>query len=197
MSDNFYSGSGKFTAICQYPELPTGCEVTALAMVLNYYGLDADKCELADRFLDKGEIEETDFRYAFPGDPHSVNGYGCYAPAIVNCANRFLREKQSSLRAIEIKGEKLGSLMEYCDKGIPVLIWCTIDFRPGYYTKEWLINGQRLRWYAPEHCVVLLGENDGKAFIADPRIGKTVSCDSTLLEKRFDELHRQAVLFSY
>ena len=28
-----------FTAISQYPELPTGCEVTSLAMVFNYYNV--------------------------------------------------------------------------------------------------------------------------------------------------------------
>ena len=53
-------GGRKFTAICQYPELPTGCEVTALAMVLGFYGQDVDKCELSDKYLDKGKIGETE-----------------------------------------------------------------------------------------------------------------------------------------
>lgn len=187
-------GGRKFTAICQYPELPTGCEVTALAMVLGFYGQDVDKCELSDKYLDKGKIGETDFRTAFPGDPHSIHGFGCYAPAVVNCANRFLIARKSLLRAAEIKGRKLSDLMQYCQRGVPVLIWCTIGLRPGCYTKVWRINGECLRWYAPEHCVVLLGEKDGKAVIADPRTGEIVFCDKDLLEKRYDELFRQAAV---
>ena len=41
--------------ICQYPELPTGCEVTSLAMVLNFYRVGCDKCEIADNYLTKGD----------------------------------------------------------------------------------------------------------------------------------------------
>lgn len=56
--------SGKIEGVpmlFQDPELPTGCEVTALAMVLQYYGFDADKCELSDVYLPKGAVGETDF----------------------------------------------------------------------------------------------------------------------------------------
>lgn len=38
--------------ILQNPELPTGCEVTALAIVLNYYGYGVDKCDLSDYYLE-------------------------------------------------------------------------------------------------------------------------------------------------
>ena len=194
MTEEFLPGGRKFVTICQYPELPTGCEVTALAMVLRFYGLDADKCELSDKYLDKGKIGETDFRVAFPGDPHSINGYGCYSKAIVSCAGRFLRDRDSPLNVRDISGQRLRDLFVHTAKGIPVLIWCTIDLREGYYTRQWIINGEKLRWYAPEHCVVLLGEVEGKSVIADPRTGGIVRWDIDLLEKRYDELMRQAVM---
>ncbi|MFR1214772.1 MAG: C39 family peptidase [Acutalibacteraceae bacterium] len=31
-----------FDVIFQMPELPTGCEITALTMVLNYYGIGSE-----------------------------------------------------------------------------------------------------------------------------------------------------------
>lgn len=40
-----------FPEIMQMPELPTGCEITALTMVLNYYGFDVDKVTLATEYL--------------------------------------------------------------------------------------------------------------------------------------------------
>jgi len=39
--------------ILQKPELPTGCEATALAIVLNFLGFDADKCEIVDHYMPK------------------------------------------------------------------------------------------------------------------------------------------------
>ena len=40
-----------FEVELQMPELPTGCEITALTMALNYYGCPADKVEIAERYL--------------------------------------------------------------------------------------------------------------------------------------------------
>lgn len=39
--------------IKQLPELPTGCEVTSLAMALNFYDLNIKHTSLADSFLEK------------------------------------------------------------------------------------------------------------------------------------------------
>lgn len=38
-------------ALCQYPELPTGCEATAAAMVLQYYGEAITPSTLAGEWL--------------------------------------------------------------------------------------------------------------------------------------------------
>lgn len=40
-----------FPILYQMPELPTGCEITALTMLLNYYGLPAEKVEMATEYL--------------------------------------------------------------------------------------------------------------------------------------------------
>ena len=39
------------TPIYQEPELPAGCEITSLDMLLNYLGFDVDKVDLSDKYL--------------------------------------------------------------------------------------------------------------------------------------------------
>lgn len=40
-----------FPILEQMPELPTGCEITAMTMALNYYGYEADKIQMAEKYL--------------------------------------------------------------------------------------------------------------------------------------------------
>lgn len=53
--------------ILQLPELPTGCEITSLATVLNYYGYDISKTQLADEYLECGD------KIIFTRDTHREN----------------------------------------------------------------------------------------------------------------------------
>ena len=46
-----------FDIIEQYPELPTGCEITALTMVLNYYGYQVNKVTMALDYMPKVQAE--------------------------------------------------------------------------------------------------------------------------------------------
>ena len=183
------------TPISQYPSLPTGCEITALATVLNYYGYDVSKETLADDYLEKGNAWETDFREKFAGDPRSQYSYGCYASVIEKAANKYLAEKNSPLSAIELKGYSFDELFKFTDRGIPVIIWTTIDLAQGYYTATWeCTNGNTVTWYANEHCMVLVGRNGNTVYTADPTRGNIASYDKTLFEKRYKELFSQAVV---
>lgn len=183
-----------FKALCQYPELPTGCEITSLTMVLNYYGFDVDKCDLSDNYLDKGKVGTVDFRMIFEGDPRDKDSYGCYAPVIVNTANKFLRSQSSSLKAAEITDTEFEDLFEYTNKGVPVMVWCTYELAQGHFSVTWNVDGQDMTWYTPEHCMVLLGQKDDKAVTADPASGEIKEYDKELLKTRYEELFKQAVI---
>lgn len=180
--------------ICQYPELPTGCEITALTTVLHYYGLNADKCYLADNYLEKGPVGTVDFHMAFVGDPRSEYSYGCYAPAIVTTANRFLNEQDTELIAYDKTGTGFEELFSYTEKSIPVIVWCTIDLKPGRYTTTWNIDGKDITWYSNEHCMVLLGQEGNHVYTADPTTGTIETYPKKLMETRYKELFEQAVI---
>lgn len=186
--------STKFRVLCQYPELPTGCEITSLTMVLNYYGYPADKLTMADKYLEKGRVGKVSFWEKFLGNPRDRYSYGCYAPVIVKAANRYLTERNSALRARYYSGKTLESLASYTSVGIPVIIWSTVDCRPGRYTSSWVIDGRRLTWYAPEHCMVLVGFRGTSVLIADPIYGKIVAYDKEKFRKGYQGLYSQTVV---
>lgn len=194
-SSNSGDLKSNFKAINQNPELPTGCEVTSLTMTLNYLGVNADKSDIADNYIDKGPIGSTDFNKKFVGDPRDVNSYGCYAPVIVNAANKYLTAKGSSLNATNISGKDLEELFtSYIDKNIPVIVWGTVDNREGRYTTTWKVDGQDLKWYSPEHCMVLVGYDNDKVWVADPMHGDVRSYKKSTFKDRYNSLKKQAVV---
>ena len=149
---------------------------------------------MSDRYLDKGPLWSTDFRKAFVGEPRSSSAYGCYAPVIVNAANKYLTEKGSSLRAKELKNFKFEDLFNFTDNGVPVVVWCTINLVPGYYTSSWVADGKTVTWWCNEHCMVLLGHKGDKVYAADPTNGKVMEYSLSLFRTRYEELFSQAVV---
>ena len=59
-------------AICQYPELPTGCESVAATMVLQYYEVDITAEEFASDWLACSENFYSSEGKRYGPDPHKV-----------------------------------------------------------------------------------------------------------------------------
>lgn len=103
-----------FPIIYQMPELPTGCEITALTMAVNYYGYPADKTVMASEYLPTasanryygtdGRLYGTDMNEYFIGDPFTEGGIICGPGAIVTAADGYLADTGSALRAYDITG---------------------------------------------------------------------------------------------
>lgn len=184
----------EFTPICQYPELPTGCEVTSLAMVLNYYNVDCDKCEIFDNFLTKGAVGTVDFHKAFEGDPRDEYSYGCYANVIVETANKIIADKGVSLSVNDFTDTSLEELYSFIDNDIPVIVWGTQDCQEGHFSVTWNVNGQDLTWFTPEHCMVLIGYDNNSVWVADPIYGDIRSYDKTVFESSYNSLFKQAII---
>jgi uncharacterized protein YvpB len=180
--------------IAQNPELPTGCEVTALTMILRYNGFDIDKLTLADKFLPKGEIGETHPDVAFIGNPRDKHSYGANAPVLVKTANDYLSLVESNLSAHLVQTNDVEDLMKYLHEGYPVMIWVTMDMEEGYYSTKWDIDGQEVQWYAKEHSMVLTGYTNTHYILADPLSHESCYYEKILVEKRYDELGNQALV---
>ena len=186
--------------ILQTPELPTGCEITSLTMLLNYIGFDADKLDLADNYLPKGEYRKADYHKVFVGDPRSRNGYGCTAGVIVTAAEKYLDEQGAAegWEVNDLTGSEPEELYAYVSKGDPVVVWASIDM--GEITTDYVSwtdeeTGKTVSWYGGEHCLLLTGYDldDELVYVNDPLRGK-VTYDMELFEQRYKEMQRNAVV---
>ena len=108
--------------VLQNPELPTGCEITALTTVLNYLGYNVDKLTMADYYLDKGKMGEVSPYKAFVGNPRDEDSCGAFAPVLVNSATKYLKSQRSYMNVYNITGAE-----EYLS--ILILLYIIINTR--------------------------------------------------------------------
>ena len=157
--------------IYQNPELPTGCESVALTMLLMYEGFSLEKTTIADEFL---VYHENNFAVGYVGDPYSNNGAGCFPPAIVKTANRFLDSQNSEKYAVDISESPFELLLSYIADEKPVAVWTTMYMQDPQFTGDSLTHNRiTYEWYRLEHCVVLSGYDleRGIVWVNDPLEG--------------------------
>ena len=195
-----------FDIIEQYPELPTGCEITAMTMVLNYYGYNVDKVTMALDYMPKvqaefyrsedGRLMGPDLENFFVGDPTEETGYICGTGAIVTAANRYLADVGSDLTAAAMKNVQPEKLYDLIDQGTPVVIWCTINMEDRAETDGWYReDGTYMEWSTNDHGAVLIGYDEDTVIVADPIYSRiTVSRDQ--FEKIFAERGGQCVILT-
>lgn len=186
--------------LCQYPELPTGCESTSAAMILQYYGVHVSpeifasewlECEKLRKFRD-GKIHGPDPAKAFAGTPFSTHAYGCYAEVIADAVNKNCRY----CMAVVHKEKSLDKLCEnFVSRGIPVMIWATMGMKPSRQGDKWVLeDGSVFDWIAGEHCLVLSGYTQTQYMLNDPQTGNVVFYPKELVQKRYEELGCQAIV---
>ena len=181
-----------FKWVNQYPELPTGCEITALTSVLNYYGYNVKKETMADDYLKKGSGS---FYEMFLGNPRKKEGsYGCMAQPIADAANLYFKKNSISRKAVNISGSEFDKVLDYVAEGYPVIVWNTINMKPAYESKKLVLGGKTYTWIAPEHCVVVIGfdRDANEVYVADPASG-LVTRNLNIFKQRYNSLKKQAV----
>ncbi|MCM1328445.1 MAG: C39 family peptidase [Ruminococcus sp.] len=187
-------------ALLQNPELPTGCEVTSLTMLLNHIGFDVDKLTLADEYLPKGEYRKADYRKVFVGNPRDRDAYGCTADVIAETAEKFLSDCDTggNWRVVNLTGCTPKTLYSAVKHGNPVVVWGSINMGEiieDYVTWTDEETGELISWVGGEHCMLLTGYDmrERAVYVNDPLRGQ-VSYDVGVFEERFEELGRNAVI---
>lgn len=183
-------------AVLQNPELPTGCEVTALTTVLNYNGFEIDKVELCDNFLPIDLYAEYTFDEAYVGNPKLDNGFGCNAPVIVETAELYFESIGESWKGLNLTGTDFQELFYQIEKGRPVIVWSSMGLKDVTFRLRWTTDDGDEAWFAElEHCMVLTGYDldSGIVYVADPLKGN-MEYSLERFEDVYDQMGKQAVI---
>ena len=198
--DNSYPDSYELSIpyVSQYPQLPTGCEITSLTEVLHYLGYYIDKEALARNYLAMKDVATNGcFVEYFLGSPWLTTGSGCFAPAIANAANAFFKANNSKYSAYIMSYQPPEMLYAQLAKGHPVIVWTSFnyDVTEIKYNEVTLDDGTVFTWPRNEHCVALAGYdvNERTVTLADPAYG-IVKRDMDKFEDYYKRFYYQAVV---
>ena len=178
----------------QYPELPTGCEVTTLTMLLQYYGIAVTKETLAEQ-LPKAPLptnyDGTGYTLhpneAFIGDPFSEEGFGVYLPPLIPLIQQYL-----SYPILNLTQCSFTVLQKLLDQSIPIMVWATMEMRPAYLTRTWLTPEGPFTWTAPQHALLLIGYDTTHICVHGPLHGLAVYKQAAFLDA-WEALGKQAL----
>lgn len=190
------SAVDRFETVMQEPELPTGCEVTALTQTMNYYGFDVDKVELSDVFMPIDHDGYYTMDEAYLGDPHATNGFGCNAPVIVKTADDYFEYIGSDWYAVDLSGISLEEVFYQVEQGRPVVVWTTIDQRETHAEFQFELGCGEEFWFNPfQHCVTVYGYDYDKSIVkvADSLAGN-MEYDMERFGRIYEVMGQQAVI---
>ncbi len=191
-----------FPHISQNRKYPTGCESVAAVSLMQFHGVEitvekfiADHLTIAAYPYYEGNTMYGENPWdAFIGDPYSKSGYGCYSTAIVKAMTSAVPQDHEISAIYNISLPTLCST--YIDKGLPVMIWATMDMQAPYEGKSWTLpDGKTFTFICPEHALVLIGYDDESYYFCNPQSDTAiVSYPKEACERAYDALHRQAIV---
>lgn len=132
------------TPISQFPELPTGCEITAVAMLLDYRGVNMSKTEVAEQIP---YVSDGDMEVGFWGNPYDDSGYTMYPPAWTGFFYQYLGS------FTDLSDEPISTLKMTLKQKKPIVAWIN------YHNQ-------------PAHSVLLIGYDQNSFTFNDPYTGK-------------------------
>ncbi len=159
----------------QNPELPRGCEVTSLAMLLQYAGIAADKMTLAHEiekepasFVDSdGGIYHGNPHCGFVGNIYTFNepGLGVYHGPVEKLMYKYLPGK-----TIDLTGCCFEDILLFISEGIPVWVLANARFQkldPAEF-QTWQTKQGPIEITYRQHAVLLTGYDQQYVYINDP-----------------------------
>jgi uncharacterized protein YvpB len=185
--------------VSQKPDLPNGCEVTSLTMLLLEAGVRVDKMTLADQ-VDKVPFYTPDGLHGNPndgfvGDIHGHNSFGVFHAPIARLARRYLQD-----RVVDLTGGNFDDILgQNVGHGRPV--WIITSTQNG--TFAW--NNRMETWHTDtgdaqitwdEHSVVITGYDANFVYINNPNGGANERYPREPFRQAWEQMGRQAISYT-
>jgi len=164
--------------IKQNPELRYGCEVTSLAMVLNFAGVKTDKMDLYRTIQkDPDPIKRSSngdiLNWGNPADGFVGDMTGKQAGyAVFDKPMEALVNQKLPGRAVNLTNQPFDRILEHVSAGYPVVVWTTGDYRLPDRWESWNHGQQVIKTPLDLHAVVLVGYDANYVYLNDPLSGR-------------------------
>ncbi|MCZ6943020.1 hypothetical protein EJ131_21335 [Bacillus mycoides] len=186
--------------ILQKPELMRGCEVTSLAMVLQFSGAQVDKMELASK------IKHVPFqRNGLKGNMHKgfignmatcdKPGLGVYVEPILKLAKLYVPEEKVK----DLSHKEPQQIYEAIDQGFPVWVLTNARFKllPDDQFYTWRTYEGEMKVTYHQHSIVVTNYDDQYVYINDPlKTEKHIAINRDDFEQSWVQMGRQAMTIS-
>ena len=179
----------------QMPDLPNGCEVTSLSMLMNYYGIKVSKNELAetiqhvDSFTDGGKYRGNPHQ-GFVGHMTIANAGWCvYNEPLYNVARKYTSHIEN------ITGSDFLILLKLVSNGHPVMIITTTTFNRVNDMQTWDTNTGKVNVTPSSHACVITGYSKPKkvVYVNNPYGYKNQPVNWKNLQASYNQQGRQAL----
>ncbi|MTT32080.1 SH3 domain-containing protein [Terrilactibacillus sp. BCM23-1] len=178
--------------IRQRPQLPSGCEVTALAMALSYYGRNVSKTTLANQMpRDRTPLKRNrdgsikiwgDPEIGFVGDP-----YGTGFTINPNPLKKVLDKYRKG--GMALYGKDFSVIEGYVKKRKPTLVWFTITHELPTKRTWKTPKGKTILAPRPLHCVVVTGVDSKYVYFNDSESTKVSGKNVKVSKSKFIQIY--------
>ncbi|MEC1968338.1 C39 family peptidase [Bacillus cereus] len=186
--------------ILQKPELMRGCEVTSLAMVLQFSGVPVNKMELASKIMHvpfqsnglKGNMQK-----GFIGDMATFDkpGLGVYVKPILELAKLYVPDE----KVMDLSRKEPEQIYEVIDRGLPVWVLTNARFKllPDDQFYTWRTDTGEMKVTYHQHSVVVTDYDEQYVYINDPlKTNKHRAINRKDFEQSWIQMGRQAMTVS-
>ncbi|WP_040206156.1 C39 family peptidase [Neobacillus jeddahensis] len=175
------------------PKLYNGCEVTSLAMMLNFHGVEVTKNELANNIktvpLTYNNGQKGNPHTGFVGDMVNGPGLGVYNEPVLELAQKYVGDK-----AVNLTNRSFSEVLEKVGQGLPVWIITTTTFAPVSAFETWDTPQGQIDITFSEHSVVITGYDANYIYINDPYGTKNKKLDRENFTKAWEQMGKQAIV---
>lgn len=189
----------------QLPDLPNGCEVTSLSMLLTAGGTPVDK-ELLAR---EQPTDPTPPVFSGPpGDFYSISqwgnpntafvgnvegyGYGIYHAPLAKLLN-----SKTQGHALDLTGRPFSEILARLRLGTPIVLWTTSTFAPPTRWVTWTTPQGPVRATQLEHTVLLVGYTPDKLIVNNPLTGRREQVSPAPFIAAWQQMGRQALTLTH